>query len=110
MNPQEYKKFLLNYLGLLEKLTSELDSYRNDSRFVANLRVAERSFNFLTNFYPMDKVREEFGMEEWNEMKNKRDSLAAKLSEVIESNPELKKRYEEFCENLKNLKSLGANL
>jgi hypothetical protein len=46
----------------------------------------------------------------WNKLKNRRDALADKLSTMLESDPKLAERYQQYCEALKNHRSIGAML
>ena len=59
----------------------------------------------------MDRpISETFGLEEWNALKNRRDTLASAVADVIESNEIVKKRFEGYCDNLKNPRQLGSML
>lgn len=106
MNDQAYKSFLLNYMEILETLVGKV----KDEKSVSELRIAERSFNFLLNYFPPEQVRTTFGMEEWNNLKKRRDILAAKISDMIDSDPRLKARYIAYCDNLRDPRSLGSML
>ena len=107
MNPQEYLKFLEDYLLTLESLAIEID--KKDEKFAAELRTAERSFNFLLDNFPGNVV-EDVGMEKWNEIKKRRDLVANTIAGYIENNPEVKKRFEAYCEALKNPGQLSSLL
>lgn len=104
-----FKKFLKTYLSLLETLLENNDKLK-DGKYCSQLRLAERTFNFFLDQFPVEKVVEQFTLEGWNEIKNKRDKLADKVSGVIESDPRKIKRYEVFCDQLKKLRAFGATL
>lgn len=99
-------EFLKDYLETLETLTERIEA--KDARLVIQLRIAERSFNFLLDQYSDENtVIETPGMEAWNDMKIRRDKVANSITTVIDDNPELKQKYETYCENLKNPGQLG---
>lgn len=126
---KEIWHLLNNYLTILENLVKDVETNfeknkKNYGTMLADLRVAERSFNFLIDVFSdivdqqegkpvMFFLTENFegeGEELWNKLKNRRDKLADSISKLIESDPELIKRYEEYCDNLKKLRILGAML
>lgn len=108
-NPIRFREFLENYLFLLEELLGD-EGLLRDGKSVAQLRTAERSFNFLLDRFPVEQVKSTFGLENWERVKQRRDTIAAKVSEIIESDLKTKKRYESYCENLKNTRNLSAIL
>lgn len=108
-NPVKFKEFLENYLVLLEELSGKKELLAEE-KHVAQLRTAERSFNFLLDRFPTEKVKEAFGMEDWKALKQRRDKLASRVVEMIESDPKMKKRYEGYCEALKDPRKLSSLL
>lgn len=109
MDASNYKQFLLNYMELMEKLVTTYEPGK-DAKPLSELRLAERAFNFLLNNYPETQVKDVFGYNDWNNLKIRRDKLASKVADIIESKPEFKERYAVFCDNLKNLRTLGSML
>ncbi len=115
-DPLRYKQFLIDYLELIEELFEDINNkLHQNSTFepkqLAELRSAERSFNFLLNMFGNStkwQVRDYFEMKEWNDIKVRRDTVASKISTVIENDPEIAKRYEAYCENLKDLRLLSS--
>lgn len=108
-DPAKFKEFLESYLSLLEELLGD-GELPKDGKFVAQLRTAERYFNFLLDKFPVEQVENTFGLENWKKLKQRRDAVAAKVSDIIESDPKIKRRYENYCENLKKVRNLGATL
>lgn len=108
-DPAKFKEFLDNYLSLLEELSGKKELLTEEKQ-IAQLRTAERSFNFLLDRFPTEKVKEAFGMEDWKALKKRRDKLADKIAKMIESNPKTKKRYEGYCEALKDPRKLSSLL
>lgn len=108
-DPAKFKEFLESYLSLLEELLGD-EELLKEGKFVAQLRTAERSFNFLLDRFPVEQVESAFGLENWEKLKQGRDAVAAKVSEIIESAPKIRKRYESYCENLKKVRNLGVAL
>ncbi len=113
-NPIAYKQFLLNYIELLDDLLEEITSQKHlDAKQLAELRTAERSFNFLLNMFGNStdwRVADHFDTKDWNELKKWRDRLASEISSIIEDDPKLEKRYGAFCESLKDLRRLSSLL
>jgi hypothetical protein len=108
-NPEMFKKFLTNFLDLIETLLKK-ENLLSDEKVIAQLRISEETFNFFLDYFPAKKINEIFGMENWNALKRKRDELAAKIIKMIESDPKIKKRYENYCEGLKDLRKLSSFL
>lgn len=110
--PERYKLFLHDFINLIEDLLyyPRPAKKKEDPKFLSQLRIAERTFNFFLDNFPADKVSDVFGYDEWNSIKKRRDTLAKKISETFLSNPEFSKRYELFCENLKDPSRLSSFL
>ena len=106
---EDSKEFITKYLTVLETLVSD-ESKLKDAKFCAQLRLAERTFNFFLDQFPANKVSEEFTIEGWTEIKKRRDVVADKISKIIEDDSEKTKRYQLFCEQLKQLRTLGSML
>lgn len=109
ITPERFHDFLLVYLQLLEGLITNVESIK-DPVFLSRLRLAERTFNFFLDRFPLKEVSAQFGLEKWHEIKNIRDRLAEKIAIAIESDPKNVKRFNFFCDQLKNLRVLGAEL
>lgn len=115
MDTKIYKDFLLKYTGLLEEILEranlEMTKKYPNIKFISDLRIAERSFNFLLNNYSIDRpISETFGLSEWNDLKKRRDYLASKVSDMIEGDERARKRFEGYCDNLKKTRALGSLL
>ena len=110
--PEEYKRFLQQFILLLEDLLylPTPPQKKSDPKFLSQLRLAERTFNFFLDNYPPNKVSEVFGYNEWTSIKKYRDDMAGKISRIISSNPEFLERYQLFCDNLKEPSKLGSFL
>ncbi len=121
MNTIEHWKWLTQFADLLEAQVEKLDQSSN-SKKIAELRIAERTLNmFIDQFMhtvmetegkPVNIFLEEqnSGLSVWNELKNRRDAIANKISSLVESDPAIEERYKQYCEALKNHRSLGAML
>lgn len=82
----------------------------SDGKFLSQLRTAERSFNFLLDQFPQGQIEAMFGSERWDDIKQRRNRAAAKISQAIDSNPEVKSRYIAYCEFLKDTRRLSNSL
>lgn len=106
---ERFHDFLLVYLQFLEELAANSESIK-DPIFLAHLRLAERTFNFFIDLFPPKEVSAQFGFEKWREIKIHRDRLAEKIAKVIESDPKNTRRFDFFCDQLKKLHALSAEL
>ena len=109
VDTKDYKDFLLKYLDLLETFLEKSKTVP-DPKFICELRIAERSFNFFLDNFPLEKINGVFGLDLWTDLKKRRDELAGEVSDVIEQDERIKKRYEGFCDNLKKARLLGSLL
>ncbi len=109
MAAEDFKVFINSYLSLLEELVAD-ESKLGDEIYCAQIRLAERTFNFFLDRFPIEEIRGQFGLERWNEIKRKRDEIADQIANIIESVPEKQKRYEFFCDQLKQPRIIGAML
>lgn len=109
MNNAEYWQWLQQFMTLLED-QARTGAEHFDEKMMAQLRIAERTLNFEIDRF-MNSVEYHIeDMEGWNKLKNRRDALADTLSTMIESDPKLAARYQQYCENLKDHRSIGAML
>lgn len=103
------KDFISKFLEILEELTKRLDDESNP-KYAANLRTAERTFNFLLDCTSTDTIRQEFSSIEWTDIKVRRDKIANKLTEYLRLNATRLERYKDYCENLKDPSRLSSFL
>jgi hypothetical protein len=110
--PEKYRQLVVLMVKTLADLSdSPTPSTKiNDPKYLAQLRLLERSFNFILDNFPQEKVEEVFGHEDWKSIKTERDRLAKKISENISNNPEFLERYQLFCEHLKDLSKQSSFL
>ncbi len=80
-----------------------------DAKNLAQLRIAERTLNFEIDQFmkSVDHIEDKKG---WNELKERRDALADVFSKMLEMDKKSEERYKQYCENLKNHRSIGAML
>jgi|SRR3989304_6633731 len=104
-----YRKFLESYISLLEKLVNKIENM-SDPKFIAQLRTAERSFNFLLDEVSAETEYKAFSVQEMQALKQRRDNIADKVSRIIEKSDEAIKRYEGYCDNLKDTRKLSSLL
>ncbi len=112
-DPARYKEFIRTFLDLLNDLSSDpkLVSSQSDPKFMSQLRLAERTFNFILDNFPPEHIKEQFGdLKTWQSMKGIRDALAKRLADRITQNPELLQRHERICDNLKDPYKRGFQL
>jgi len=107
---EQYKELILNYLKILEDLTHSPKFKNKDAKFLSQLRTAERSFNFLLDQFPQGQVAAMFGKEKWEDIKRRRIRVASKASHAIDTSPEVKSRYNAYCEFLKDTRRLSNSL
>ncbi|MBT3230923.1 hypothetical protein HN358_04065 [Candidatus Uhrbacteria bacterium] len=117
MNSLEYWQWLNQFITLLEDQAEKIKQ-SPDPRTLAQMRIAEHTLNFeIDQFMHFIDTHEKMpvsvflneqniGSDAWNEIKQRRDSLAGKLSEMIGSNPEFTEQYQYLCEELKNHNSI----
>jgi hypothetical protein len=124
LSPEQYLDWLSTYLSLLNDFTSYVEKNRDSSsseKMVSFLRTAEHIFNFFINHkrtYEFIAHPEANGVSPaksadstaYYGLKIERDKLANKIAEIIESDPKIKKRFKEFCDNLKEPRILGCQL
>ena len=106
---ETHRKFLESYISLLEELVSRAEG-STDPKFVAQLRPAERSFNFLLDQVSNKTEYKVFNVQEIHALKQRRDKVADMASKIIEKSDETRKRYESYCDNLKDPRKLSALL
>jgi hypothetical protein len=99
---QNFRKVITSYLQILEELTINQKFRSNDPKYLAQLRTAERSFNFLLDQFPDAKIEAIFGSEEWSRIKSRRNRVAQKISAAINSSSDIRARYVLYCEHLKD--------
>lgn len=114
MEKNQYLNFIEFYLNFLQDLLN-IASTKKDPKYLAELRIAERSFNFLLDRAMFDMVKENVsevfgGSENLNSIKAKRDKIAREVSDLIENDPQAKERYVRYCEELKNPRQISAML
>ena len=126
LSEDEYLRWLDTYLFLLKDFTMLLETssapspYSDGATMVSFLRTAEHAFNFFINHrltYKMSIYSEE--MEKlipvvedapqmtYDNLKIERDKVADRIAHIIESDPKTRKRFEEFCVNLKEPRAFG---
>lgn len=127
MSLEEYWNWIKGYKILLtEDLLQyqvDLPAGKADPRQLAQLRISERMFNMYLNRFsnllydlgttPGQWLEKSHGAEEsraWKKLFVSRDTIADTLSHLIESDPASQERYEQYCENLKQHRTLGAML
>ena len=129
LSEDEYLEWLNTYLSLLKDFTMLLETsstpspYSDSATMASFLRAAEHTFNYFINHrltYRMNIYSEE--MEKlvpaventphitYDTLKIERDKVADRIAGIIESDPKTRKRFEEFCENLKEPRSFGFTL
>lgn len=117
LSEDEYFKWLNTFLTILNDFTdmAERQHYSPSSKatMVSFLRVAEHVVNHFINH----RVSYEFSSEAKNihkitygDLKIERDKIADRISEIIENDPKIYKRFKEFCDNLKEPRTLGCSL
>lgn len=121
MNASAYWNWLTQFIELLEIQTQKA-SITPDPKRLAELRLAERTLNACLDQFSVFVeetegkwanvfVREQYeGQDAWNDLKRRRDEIANTLANLIESNPVITARYEEYCEALKNPRAISAML
>ena len=87
-----YRKFLENYISLLERLVDKAEN-APEPKFVAQLRTAERSFNFLLDEVSGETEYKAFSVQEMQALKQRRDNIADKVSRIIEKSDKKQKIY-----------------
>lgn len=127
LDPQQYWDFLTRMKEVLEWMVEEYErdlatGESPDYRHLARLRLLERDFNVYIDYFMhvtetsgvsvgiflREKFGEEQGQAMWRNLKDIRDNLADRVSSIIEANPKATEEYNSYCENLKNIRSLGA--
>lgn len=98
-----------NYISLLERLVDKAEN-APEPKFVAQLRTAERSFNFLLDEVSGETEYKAFSVQEMQALKQRRDNIADKVSRIIEKSDKAIKRYESYCDNLKDTRKLSSLL
>jgi|GEM_PF-4752553 len=106
----KFKDFIENYLQILEDLVRSDKFKEGDAKFLSQLRSAERSFNFLLDQFPNGQVEGMFGREKWAYIKNRRTYIASAVSDAIDFDPDVKSRYNSYCEFLKDTRRLSNSL
>lgn len=101
-------QWLNQFVTLLENQT-QAEAEHLDGKTLAQLRIAERTLNFEIDQFmnSVDRIEDKEG---WSKLKGRRDALADKLSTMLESDPKLAERYQQYCEALKSHRSIGAIL
>ena len=131
MQPERFWDWLHDFLFYLDTLTHEIEMKKQEGKesdyrdMLPQLRIAERIFNdFLkifsnvvqlqtgkpTTVYLKEKHGEKEGLKLWNIFKAKRDNVADRISTLIESDPNTLARYNDYCDALKKIRSLGSML
>lgn len=126
LSEDEYLKWLDTYLSLLKDFTMLLETssapspYSDAATMISFLRAAEHVFNYFINHrltYKMNVYSEEMeklipAVEDapqmtYDNLKIERDKVADRIARIIESDPKTRKRFEEFCDNLKEPRAFG---
>ncbi len=126
LNEGEYLKWLDTYLSLLKDFTMLLETsstpspYSDMATIASFLRTAEHTFNFFINHrltYKMNiysgqmekliPAAEDIPQMTYDKLKIERDKVADRIARIIESDPKTRKRFEEFCDNLKEPRAFG---
>lgn len=133
LNTKEYWQWLNNFLTLLRNMVEEAEVLTMDAKaedfsvmkLLAELRLSERTLNFfidqfmhkvekenmaLTEFFTNKMGAKENPLKQWYALKSTRDNLADRISTLMEKDPKMIERYGKFCDNLKNVRSIGATL
>jgi len=129
LSEDEYLEWLNTYLSLLKDFTMLLETsstpspYSDAATMASFLRAAEHTFNYFINHrltYKMNIYSEEMerlipAVEDshqitYDGLKIERDKVANRIAGIIESDPKTRKRFEEFCDNLKEPRALGCCL
>lgn len=120
MTPQEQWNWLEQFTTLLE---TQAEAAGNDPEMLAKARIGERVLNMQLNQF-MNRINkevntpltiwltQELNEEEkaWGKIKARRDKIAGSISDRIEQTPQAKERFEQLCETMKNIRTLGSLL
>ena len=119
MDSLEYWQWLNQFITLLEGQAEQIQQ-SPDPGTLAQIRIAERTLNFEIDQFmhfideqekmPVSIFLNEQSIEQdaWNKIKQRRDALAGKLSQIIESDPMFIERYQLLCEELKKHGTIAA--
>lgn len=129
MEIRVFWEWLNNFIQLLEEFTTSYEGMLKEGKAVdpkglAEMRIAERVFNFFLDSFsdelwkqeelPVNAyLRKEFGDNSpdlWNDIKNRRDNVANRISSLLESDKAILSRYNDYCERLKEHRGLGSLL
>lgn len=123
LNADEYLEWLNTYLSLLNDFTSlvEKDSCpETHATMISFLRVGEHVFSFFINHRvsvdmgEFDEIpveaNKDLAKPTYADLKIERDRLAKRIAGIIKSDPKTLKRFEGFCDNLKEPVTLGCIL
>ena len=126
---EQYWDWLFHNIKILENLVINIENNlklnkRIYPKHLFEIRMAERTFNFYidsfietvvarskeTSFteYLIKKHKDQY--DNWKKIKMRRDKVASRISDIIESNSEYQKEYEKYCESLKKLRLISSFL
>jgi len=121
LSADEYLEWLNVFLSILNDFTTCTEKYSN-ATMISFLRAAEHVFNHFINHratyigISSEKIEKPSLVANnprqltYDDLKMGRDEIADKIAGIIESNPQIHKRFKEFCDNLKEPRMLGCCL
>lgn len=121
LSADEYLEWLNVFLSILNDFTICAEKY-SDATMISFLRVAEHVFNHFINHratyirVSSEKIEKPSLAANnphqltYDDLKMGRDEIADKIAGIIESDPRIRKRFKEFCDNLKEPRMLGCCL
>ncbi|MEK9200929.1 MAG: hypothetical protein AAB909_03075 [Patescibacteria group bacterium] len=81
-----------------------------DPKYWAQLRTAERSFNFLLDVEVLSSAPGTVDHIWLNDLKKRRDEVANEITKTIKGDQRIQKRFEAFCDFMKDPGTLGSML
>lgn len=113
LTADEYLEWLNTFLIALNDFTALAEDKNTSADYKATmvsfLRVAEHVFNYFIT-QRISYGHPNSSQLTYDEIKRGRNKVADRIINIIESDPEISKRFKKFCDNLKEPRMYGFSL